>query len=85
MVTSKFLLVEKKLSLTPGKKRYYKMSKFLRANDKGDYANGNKDDSKAVAIPRAFSENSRAKNEKAGPNQTLVMDQTRFIYTGSLC
>ena len=60
------------------------MSKFLRAKDKGDYANGDKDDSKAVAIPRAFSENSRAKNEKAGPNQTLVMDRTRFIYWQSM-
>ena len=40
--------------------RYYKMSKILHDDDNDDDDN---DDTKAIAIPRVYFENSRARNE----------------------
>ena len=66
--------------------RYYKTSKFLHDDDAD-----NNDDAEAVAVPRVFSENSRAKNpENKTKNvhengwwiQTLILDPQ--VQTGDI-
>ena len=42
------------------------MSKFLNTEDNDDDEVDDNDAAKATAIPRVFSENSRAKNENCG-------------------
>ena len=62
------------------------MSKFLHADDNDTDNNDDADnnDAKAIAIPPVFSKDRRAKNENAGPNQTLVIAWTRFTYWQSM-
>ena len=47
------------------------MSKFLHADN-----NTNDNDAKAIAIPRIYSENSRAENSNALTNGALILYQT---------
>ena len=62
--------------------RYYKMSKFLHHDDHHN------DDAKAIAIPRGFSENSRAKNDTYGfcarCNLKLFLEPSRRDYMRTL-
>ena len=73
------------------------MSKFLHADDDNNDADNNNDDAKAISMPRAFSENSRAKmstywlsklkleiKKKLGLTKLLLLIEQGF-YTGTLC